>query len=94
MNTGSGEYKNFTAQQLLLAARKQYNNMIKSGSWDKVDPLDAQFAVMVTQIQQLQAAQAAHTTTGGNNSGRNNTGGGNKKYQVKEWMVKKTADQI
>ncbi len=45
------------AQQLILVARKQYNNMIILGSWDKVGPGDVQFSVMVTQIQQLQAAQ-------------------------------------
>ncbi len=97
VNTGSGEYKNFTAQQLILAARKQYNNMAKSGSWDKVDPRDAQFAAMATQIQQLQAAQAAHATSGGGHTGGNNSGsngGGSKKYQVEEWMTKKTEDQI
>ncbi len=68
--------------------------MIKSGSRDKVDPRDEQFAVMATQIQQLQAAQAAHATTGGNNSRGNNTSGGTNKYQVEEWILKKMADQI
>ncbi len=45
-------------------------------------------------IQQLQATQAAHTTSGGNNSRGNCIGGGDKKYQVEEWMLKKMADQI
>ncbi len=82
------------AQQLILAARKQYNTMTTIGSWDKVDPCDAQFAAMATQIQQLQAAQAAHFTSETGNQGGDTNGNGNKKFQVENWMIKKKDDQI
>ncbi len=79
-----------------LSCNKKFNNMSKSGTWDKVDPCDSQFTAMATQIQQLQAAQAAHATSGRHNSGGNNgnNSGGTKKYQVEEWMTKKTDNQV
>lgn len=78
VDSGLGLHKNIAPEELILASRTKFNNMIEKGSWNKVDPREAQMLALMTKIDNLnkqqqkpappptsgQGTPAAHTTDG------------------------------
>ena len=63
VESGIGQHKSITYEQLVVAARKKYRNMIESGDYNAVDPKSAQIMALVTRIQTLEKGRAATTGT-------------------------------
>ena len=51
ISSGTGKYKEYTAQMILETAKKIYLNMITTSDWDKVDPRDAQMIALLTNMK-------------------------------------------
>ena len=59
VESGIGQHKSITYEQLVVAASKKYRNMIESGDYNAVDPKSAQIMALVTRIQTLEKGGAA-----------------------------------
>ena len=82
--SGTGEYKEYTAQMLIKAAKKQYLTVESRGDWNKVDPWDAQMMALVMQLNAAKTAQPpAHTP-------ERRTGGRINSYE--DWQLVKDGD--
>ena len=68
VDSGVGEHKNITFNQLVGATRKYYQNQVAQGAYGKVDPRNAQLMTLMTELTSLKdelktKGGAAHTTT-------------------------------
>lgn len=92
ISSGTGEYKNHSPQMVINAAKRQYGDMIASGSWDRIDPQQSQMVALTTQLLdvKLKLAEAAKGT--GSDGGGKITGGGNKTNGPEEWQFGKVGD--
>ena len=75
-------------QKLILAAQKSYTNMEKAETWNKVDPRDAQFTALSTQLLEIVKTAQVHATSTTNSGGGGTKPPGNKANSVKEWKYK------
>lgn len=62
VDSGLGVNKNISHDDLIVACRTKYNNMHKKGTWDKVDPRDAQMLALTTMVENLKLAEQQRPT--------------------------------
>ncbi len=88
IQSGCGYNRNITPDELIVAARTKFNNMIEDKSWGKVDPRDAKILALTTKLEKLEkdgVKPSANATNGGNPGG----GGPKPKMQpLEEWRKK------
>ena len=53
VDSGIGQHKNISVDDLITASRTKYNNMEKKNTWNQVDPRDAQMMALTTELKQL-----------------------------------------
>ncbi len=88
IQSGCSYNRNITPDELIVAARTKFNNMIEDKLWGKVDPRDAKILALTTKLEKLEkdgVKPSANATNGGNPGG----GGPKPKIQPLEELHKK-----
>ena len=87
IKSGKGIHSKMTWQDIISSARTKFQNMESTGAWLAVDPPDACFLALTTQIQKLES-QIAATKDNSGSGGTNNNGS----YKIAEWRFDKKGD--
>ena len=91
ISSGTGEYKEFTAQMILESAKKMYMNMIATGDWDKVDPRDAQMIALLTSMKAA-TVQKTNVFTPGKPTSTAPSAPSITRNSYEEWQLPKVGD--
>lgn len=92
--SGTGEYKNYSVDQIMQAACKLHTDMVSAGEWDRLDPEQAQIIALTTALEQARKSgnigqpPPIHHRDDGTGGGGGGRGGG--KSSVEEWRLTKT----
>ena len=99
IESGTGPNKNMSWQDIIMAARRKYGNMIAADTWDKVDPCDAKLLALTTKLAALETGKPNNGNAGGG-SGNNNRSNNDKNNgidmvaNVKKWHTVKGKDKV
>ncbi len=89
IQSGCGYNKNITTDELILAARTKYHNMVEDKSWSKVDPRDAKILALTTKLEKIEKeGKASANATNGTNPGGSNPTNTHKLQPLDEWRKK------
>ncbi len=90
---GIGFNKDITADELIIAARTKYNNMVEDKTWGKVDPRDAKILALTTKLEKIEKEGATKPNAAAIATDGNAPGGREKKYNpLEEWRKKFDGD--